>query len=201
MIGCVVCGSIGVAPLCASCRRSLGPGRRFLTTGGLLVAAGSAHHGTGRVLVHRLKYQAMPAAAEVLGEGMAALLPESATALVPVPRAVLRRWWYGIDPARWLAEAVSRRTGVPVVDALAPGWWWPRHAGRGDARRSAPGLRRLAAGEPCWVLVDDVATSGATLDAAAAAFEGVVRLCLVATAPSSMRLVARPAASTNREVA
>lgn len=201
MIGCVVCGSIGVAPLCAPCRRSLGPGRRFLTPGGLLVAAGSAHHGTGRVLVHRLKYQAMPEAAEVLGAGMADMIPGSATALVPVPRARGRLWWYGIDPAWRLAEAVSRRTGVPVVGALAPGWWWPRHAGRGDARRSVPAFRRLAAGQPGWVLVDDVATTGTTLDVAAAAFEGVVRLCLVATAPSSMREVARPAASTNREVA
>jgi predicted amidophosphoribosyltransferase len=201
MVGCIVCGVIGEAPVCVPCGRALAPGRRFLSPAGSLVSAGFAHHDAGRVLVHRLKYQAMPAAAEVLGEGMAAMLPESATALVPVPRAVLRRWWYGIDPARWLAEAVSRRTGIPVVDALAPGWWWPRHAGRGDARRSTPALHREAAGEPGWVLVDDVATSGATLDAAAATFEGVVRLCLVATAPSSMRVVARPAASTNREVA
>ena len=201
MIGCVVCGIVGVAPLCARCRRSLGPGRRFFTPGGLLVAAGSAHHGAGRVLVHRLKYQAMPVAAEVLGEGMAAMLPGSATALVPVPRARGRRWWYGIDPARWLAEAVSRRTGIPVVGALAAGWWWPRHAGRGDGRRSTPAFRLLAAPDPGWVLVDDVATSGTTLDAAAAACERVVRLCLVATAPSSIRVVARPEASTNREVA
>jgi predicted amidophosphoribosyltransferase len=201
MIGCVVCGSIGEAPLCTACRRSLTPGRRFFTLGGLLVAAGSGHHGAGRVLVHRLKYQAMPVAAEVLGAGMADMVPSSATALVPVPRARGRRWWFGIDPAPWLAEAVSRRTGVPVVGALTPGWWWPRHAGRGDDSRSAPGFRSRAAPDPGWVLVDDVATSGATLDAAAAAFEGVVRLCLVATAPSSMRVVTRPAASTNREVA
>lgn len=201
MVGCAVCGSLAGSPVCARCRRSLAPGRRFLSPGGLLVSAAFAHHDAGRVLVHRLKYQAIPAAAEVLAAGMAGAVPPSATALVPVPRARLRRWRYGIDPARWLAVAVGRHTGLPVIPALAAGWWWPRHAARGDAARSRVLVRPLARADPGWVLVDDVATSGATLDTAAAAFGGGVSLGLVATAPSSMRGVGRPSgASTSREV-
>lgn len=192
MIGCTSCGSLAGAPLCDGCRRLLGPGRRFLTPGGLLVAAAFAHHGTGRVLVHRLKYQALVAAAEVLAVGMVAALPPAATALVPVPRARGRRWRYGIDPARWLAQAVGRQTGLPVITALDAGWWWPRHAARGDAARSRVVFRPRARADPGWVLIDDVATSGATLDAAAAALSGAVHLGLVATAPSSMRRVSRP---------
>ena len=173
-----------------------------MTPGGLLVSAAFAHHGAGRVLVHRLKYQAMPAAGAVLAAGMATAVPEAATALVPVPRARVRTWRHGIDPASWLAQSLSRRTGLPVVAALDAGWWWPRHAGRGDAARSAATLRGDGWGEPGWVLVDDVATSGATLDTAAAALGKAVHLCLVATAPSRMRTVAGPAsAPTNREVA
>jgi hypothetical protein len=66
--------------------------------------------------------------------------------------------------------------------------------------RSPVGIRGRGSGDPGWTLVDDVATSGATLDAAAAALGGGVRLGLVATSPSIIRVARPTTASTSREV-
>lgn len=151
--------------------------------------AGLRHRGPARVLIHRLKYDGLARAADVMAGAMALRVPQAATALVPVPRAVVRRWSHGIDPARVLAARLSQRTGLPVVEALRPAVWWPRHAARGDGVRSRARFRAIASPASTWVLVDDVATSGATLDAASVALGWVVRLALVATAPSRVRRV------------
>lgn len=190
MLACVACGTLFDGPLCASCRADLTPGRGFVTPGGVLVRAALGHSGAARRLVHHLKYSALSAAGHLLADAMVAALPPAATALVPVPRARLRRWQHGIDPGDHLARAVGRRTGLPVVTALRPGWWWPRHAGRGDGTRSAAVFSTAAVAADGWVFIDDVATSAATIDAAAAALAGRVRLGVVATAPSRMRGVA-----------
>lgn len=189
MLGCVACGSTWGSPLCVRCVASLAQGPEFGTPGGVLVWAGLRHRGTARILVHRLKYDGLVRAADIMAAAMAPRVPPSATALVPVPRATVRRWSHGIDPARILAAQVSRRTGLPLVEALRPAMWWPRHAARGDAARSRARFRAVATPESGWVLVDDVATSGATLDAASVALGGVVRLALVATSPSRVSRV------------
>jgi hypothetical protein len=124
-----------------------------------------------------------------MAAAMAPLVPATATALVPVPRAKVRRWAHGVDPARMLADALSVRCGVQVVAALRPSLWWPRHAARGNSVRSHARFRAVVRPEPSWVLIDDVATSGATLDAASAALGGVVRLAVVATSPSRVNRV------------
>jgi len=154
-----------------------------------VVWSGLAHHGAGRTLVHRLKYEGLLLAAEVLAAAMAPLVPPVATALVPVPRALLRRWSHGVDAAQVLAVAVGARCGLPVNDALHAALWWRRHAGSGDRRRSPARFRAAAEPLGSWVLIDDVATSGATLDAAAAALGGAVRLAVVASSPSRVRRV------------
>ncbi|MGB5188022.1 MAG: hypothetical protein WBO84_12955, partial [Acidimicrobiia bacterium] len=61
--------------------------------------AGYQHEGTARRLVHALKYRAVVAAAGPLADAMAERLPSAATALVPIPRARLRAFRYGVDPA------------------------------------------------------------------------------------------------------
>jgi predicted amidophosphoribosyltransferase len=145
------------------------------------VAAATAHTGAARQLVHRLKYQGLVAAAEVLAGVMAASLPPGARALVPLPRAGLRRWQYGVDPASLLARSLARRTGVALVPGLGSALWWPRHAGRGRLDRVTPRFRLRHPPEPGWVFVDDVVTSGSTMLAAVAATDGVVRLGMTAT--------------------
>lgn len=145
------------------------------------MVAGAEHRGPARRLVHRMKYQGISAAADVLASVMACSVPEGVEALVPVPRATLRRWRYGTDPASMLAMAVARRTGLSVVAGLAPAWWWPRHAGRERRSRATPRFRAVRTPGPGWLLIDDVLTSGNTMLAAVAATDGVVRLGLTAT--------------------
>ncbi len=187
MYACAACGALGAGPLCIGCRKRLVAGGTFDTQRGVFVSAGYRHVGAARQLVHALKYAGILPAARVLSAGMVEHVPETATAFVPVPRAGIRRWRHGVDPAGALAVALSQRTGIPVVPALRSAFWWPRHAGRGDARRSMARFGARIAPRHGWVLVDDVATSGATLDAAARALGDAVAVALVATAPSRVR--------------
>ena len=135
---------------------------------GIRIHGGLVHESVARRLVHLLKYQGLGAAAEVLAGPMAAILPSDTAALVPVPRAGLRRMRYGCDPAAMLAEAVGVVTGVPVAAVLRAGLWWPAHAGRRRGERHAPRFHLVARVPESSVLVDDVFTTGATLAAASA---------------------------------
>lgn len=127
------------------------------------------HAGAARALVHRLKYAAFATAAEYLAAAIAHCLPPGTTCLVPVPRARLRVWRYGVDPALELARSLGRRTGLPVVRVLAPSWWHRRRAGPAGAARGVPRFYCRAAPPAGAVLVDDVLTTGTTLLSAAIA--------------------------------
>lgn len=156
--------------MCRRCRDVLRPVAPRLVGNGLVVAAAYRHDGPARVLVHRLKYRAVTGAAAALAPGMVAALPHGAAVLVPVPRARLRAWRHGVDPASALAAEMARLCGLPVARALRGGWWWPAHAGAGRAARLTGAdarFRGVASVPHGAVLVDDVLTTGATLVAAA----------------------------------
>jgi predicted amidophosphoribosyltransferase len=164
-----------------------------------VVVAATAHRGPARRLVHRLKYQGVSAAAEVLSCAMAANVPQDARALVPLPRAASRRWKYGVDPATLLARSLARRTGLELICGLRSTWWWPRHAGRSRLDRVTPRFRIQHPPGPGWVFVDDVVTSGSTMLAAVAATDGVVRLGITATGVGTLEsTVKRPSNSPGR---
>lgn len=173
---------MGVGSPCAACEPNLrdAPSRNLAP--GVLVLAAYLHEGPARALVHRLKYRADPGPASLLGVAMAAKLPRWAAALVPVPRARLRLWRYGIDPSLELAKAVSKVTSLPVVPALVPPWWWPPHAAGSRTERRGPRFGALRLPPTDAVLIDDVVTSGATLAAANQALGDHVGAALVATA-------------------
>jgi ComF family protein len=129
-----------------------------------------------RTLVHALKYGDRLDLAPTLGRWMvqagAPLLAE-ADALIPVPLHWRRLWWRRFNQSAALAEVIAARVKLPVAHALARVKATRQQVGltaseralnvqgafrvREQARADVKGRR--------FVLVDDVLTSGATIDA------------------------------------
>jgi ComF family protein len=132
-----------------------------------------AYEGVARELVKALKFRGELPLASLMAAQIAANLPppfRGAEAIVPVPAHRGRRRRRGFDPAGLLATAAARRLGVPLADCLRRRGGGGRQVGARRAERRDP--HRLAielrAPPPARVLlVDDVHTTGATLDACA----------------------------------
>jgi ComF family protein len=174
---CAGCGEPG-RWFCVSCRDECEP---VAHDGRLALRAAGAHAGALRAAVRRLKYGGEPGLAQDLGALVALELARdlargvTVDAIVPVPLHRSRASARGYDQAALLAQAVAARTALPLRPAL--------HRIRGG--RPQVELDRVAraanikgaflaeAGSLSGLrvaLVDDVATTGATLvDAAAAA--------------------------------
>ena len=106
-------------------------------------------------------------------------LLDDADACVPVPLHWRRRWIRGFNQAEWLADGL----GVPMARLLRRQRWTPPQVGLPEAGRhrnvrdafgwDGQEARRLGLPEgrldrgSVLVLVDDVATTGATLEACA----------------------------------
>jgi len=189
---CWGCGGVArrKEPLCSGCRgvlRRLGPDPVLLC--GVPVWAPVAYWGPARDLVRALKFRGATAVADAMAAQIAANAPAALIGvpgagapaaaagaaarplLVPVPLHPRRRRQRGYNQAALIAEALARRTGVEVVDCLARSGPAVTQVGRNRAeRRAGPAGSVEATGPvPDWVvLVDDVATTGATLAACAA---------------------------------
>ncbi len=129
--------------------------------------------GVARALVGALKFHAALGVADLLGAQVAANLPPGFRGLpvVPVPAHRGRRRERGYDPAGVLASAVARRAAVPLREVLRREDRGRRQVGARRAQRRRAPLRVHAAEAPPprLLLVDDVHTTGATLDACARA--------------------------------
>jgi predicted amidophosphoribosyltransferase len=133
-----------------------------------------AYAGVARRLVAALKFRAALPLASVMAAHIAANLPRDlrgrTVVAVPPQRARLRR--RGFDPAGVLARGVAERLGVPVVECLVRRDRGGRQVGTSRALRRREGriaIEVCRAPPPRVLLVDDVHTTGATLDACARA--------------------------------
>ncbi len=136
--------------------------------------------GAARDAVLALKYHGVSAVAGVMAQAMAGCLTnwshQEVVALVPVPMAGPRRRSRGYNQSEVLARELSRLSGLPLLNGLlvrlkaAP----PQARAADEAARRANvagafAVRRREDVRGPLILVDDVMTSGATLDACARA--------------------------------
>lgn len=173
---CRVCG----IPLpdggarCDACRRSR-RSFRFCRSGGL-------YDGPLREALLRLKYGAREALARPLGRWLALRWRErpelgKVDVVTAVPLHFLRRHARGYNQSERLARSFAAAVGLPYLEALRrTRWTRPQtRLGRDARKENVAEAFRVALPESVagkrFLLIDDVCTTGATLDAAA----GVLR--------------------------
>jgi predicted amidophosphoribosyltransferase len=191
---CAVCRAPGTRPsaaLCARCRRALpwlpaercercalprpcGPRCPAADAAFGAAWAAVAYDGAARDAVRALKFARARPLAGVMAAQLAALAPPALLAggaIVAVPAHPRRRRERGFDPAELIARALARRTGLPLRCVLrrAGGAGRQLGASRAERRHSELGFAAAGTAPERAILVDDVHTTGATLDACAAA--------------------------------
>jgi ComF family protein len=163
---------------CPRCALPLPCGRRCPAAGAAFDAAWAAvaYEGVARDVLHALKFSGARPLAGVMAAQIAATAPAGALAgdrvIVAVPAHPGRRRARGYDPADLLARALARRSGLPLAPVLRRGGGAARQVGASRDVRRAPGrlaIRATRSAPPAVVLVDDVHTTGATLEACALA--------------------------------
>jgi ComF family protein len=170
---CVQCGDAlpswrAGGPLCVRCRRRA---PRFT-----LARSAGLYEGSLREIIHAFKYHHRRLLAEPLGRLMresGADVLAGADAAVPVPLHPFRAWRRGFNQA----DDLARQLRLPVWSVLRRTRHGPPQAGLPAAQRHANvraafALKRLAVlpARRRWhqltvVLVDDVMTTGATIEA------------------------------------
>jgi ComF family protein len=182
---CPICGRsdpamrVDGSGVCEPCSSALGPPPVLPAPAGLdSVRALTGYHGTGRKLVTRLKFHNHRAIVPFVAERLAgALLDDRIGVVTWAPTAPVRRRQRGFDQAEVLARAIARRLRVPARRCLVrlPG---PAQTGRHRAERfegprfdARRGITAAIAGRRV-ALVDDVATTGATLSRGAQVLRG-----------------------------
>jgi ComF family protein len=162
---------------------------------GVEVWAPVAYDGPARALVRALKFRSAAGVAETMAAQIAARAPErlmAATTLVPVPLHPARLRRRGFNQAERLARALAERVGLPLAPCLERTGPPSRQMGRSRADRTSAvrGSVRARGEAPLMAtIVDDVATTGATLAACAAALRqaGARRVAALAYARTPAR--------------
>lgn len=134
----------------------------------------SEYKGIPKELIHGLKFQRTPSAATIVGEAMISTLPEITedTIVVPIPTASSRKRQRGYDQAVLISRSIARQTGMSVVRALVR-TGQTRQVGSKKADRLNQLKNAYVVVRPGRIsgahilLIDDVLTTGATLESAA----------------------------------
>jgi predicted amidophosphoribosyltransferase len=175
---CAGCGGPG-SWYCVACRDGSDPIVRRVDA--MVLTAAGAHEGPLREAIHRLKYGNEPGLAAELGALIAGRIAADLAlgvridALVPVRAHPRRERERGYDQATGLGAVAAALAGIPLLPAVHRLRAGPAQATLGQVERRANvhGAFAGVAGSLRGLqvaLIDDVATTGATLlDAAAAA--------------------------------
>lgn len=167
-------------PLCPRCRLELvsddSPGGSEGPGACRLIRSPYLYRGAAVTLVHAFKFRGRRSAARVAGEWMGREMPRfpelgRPDALVPVPLHPRRQSQRGFNQARLLADGLSQATGIPVLELLRrlrntrPQWT----LGREERLRNLRGVFAAlsAARGKRLLLIDDVCTTGASLESCA----------------------------------
>ena len=136
------------------------------------VQAGLLYNDAAAQLIHAFKY----AGAKYLAESLCTFLPRPPAAdwIIPVPLHPFRRRQRGYNQSQLLAQRLSRETGIPMqTKTLTRIRNTPSQAQRTHAERPGNVRDAFLAGRGLQgshiLLVDDVITTGSTLDACALA--------------------------------
>ena len=190
-------------PYCLACAQPLARGSvcadcRSLPTAIDAIRAPFLMEGTVRTAVHRLKYGNLRSIAPLLGELMAEFMAAEGIdgdTMVPVPLHPRRERQRGYNQAHLLARESGKLMQIPVTTRALS-----RVSNAPPQARSATALDRKANVRDSFrcpdpnavegrvvVLIDDVCTTGATLDACAIALKsaGASRVCGVTLARES----------------
>lgn len=165
------------APLCARCGAPTAwPVERCAECAGRRISfasarAGVAYEGVARLLVAAWKERGMRTLATLAAEIVAGVVwPPPVEVLTFVPADADRHLWRGTNPAEGLAADLAARWQLPVRPLLERARSIPRQRGLSRAARRA-NVRAAFRGVPQTALrvglVDDVYTTGATVDDAA----------------------------------
>lgn len=190
-IGCGIDGPLWCVPCqnasarmperCYRCQRLMAGGRTCpacrRTSGIFSAVAATPYDGPAKTLIWKLKFDGARAAADIAAALMAARcsLPAGAV-LVPVPTATGRIRRRSYDQAVLLAKALARRRALPYAPLLRRLGQAQQHTATRRQRlqqlRNAFLVPRPARVRGAHILlVDDVMTTGATAEAAAAALK------------------------------
>ena len=174
---CRVCLA-GLRPASVAADRFAAPDPAIVVGDALeLAVAAFIHEGTMRRILQRLKYggagRLATPLARVAQPRLVELLNQSGPAtLVPVPVHATRRRQRGYNQAELLARELGRMAGLPVLDVLVRDRPTTRQHGLGRAARlhnlrGALDMRSGARAPDVAIVVDDILTTSATLEACA----------------------------------